>query len=513
MDGFASTLWYRVLATISLAAAAATVSSGSVSADAEGTVVRVTGGTLRGIAGGGIVAFKGIPYAAPPIGSLRWHAPEPPLAWTAERTADDFGPSCEQTDPPKRTPFGSRAETRSEDCLTLNVWTPLARPAPLPVMVWIHGGGNTSGTASNTFADGSAFARDGIVLVSMNYRLGLLGFFAHAAFAPEASAGTGNYGLLDQISALRWVRANIAAFGGDPANVTIFGESAGGEDTVLLATSDATKGLFSRAIAESAGGLWSGFPTLTQAETQGAKIATALRLPGNRATAAQLRAIPVEKLAGAGDADDSGPIVDGRLIAGPVATAFEARPHVPLIIGTNDDDGSLVTGIADPASIFPRLSHAALGTIRKSYHDLGIDDDSAIARRLFGDGFFAAPSRWVANRATQAGEPAYLYRFDYVASVFTGRRGAAPHGSEIPFVFETFTPSLLDDTDRAVEAAIHGCWVAFARTGMPACPGAGPWPAYAGSDGSRMVFDARPSARAVDDASVMDLLERALLTG
>jgi para-nitrobenzyl esterase len=500
------------LASVAPAVLVATLQSSTAFAGGEPALASVATGTLRGVVSDGIVAYKGIPYAAPPIGSGRWRAPGPALAWTGVRVADDYGPSCEQASAPERVPFDSRAGTMSEDCLTLNVWTPLLRPAALPVMVWVHGGGNTRGTGSDRFTDGTAFARDGIVLVTLNYRLGLLGFFAHPAFASEAgAAGTANFGLLDQIAALKWVRANIGAFGGDPANVTLFGESSGGEDTVLLATSDAAKGLFSRAIAESAAGLWDAFPTLAAAQTQGAKIVTSFGLSDDRATAAQLRAIPIERLAGAGDENGAGPIVDGRVIAGPLATAFEGRPRVPLIVGTNDDDGSLVAGIADPATIFPHLSHDAQATIRKSYGKRGITDDSAVARKLFGDGYFAAPARWEAARVTAAGQPAYLYRFDYVASVFGNRRPEATHGSEIPFVFETFTPSLLSDTDRAIEATVHGCWVAFARTGSTACPGASSWPPYDPHTGRQMVFDAQPSLRDPDDDGAIDILERELL--
>jgi len=501
----------RLLALAALAMWVATAQAGGASASDDAALIRVESGSLRGSVTDGIASYKGIPYAAPPTGDRRWQAPAPPAPWQEVLSAGDYGASCEQAEPPGRAPFGSRAQTLSEDCLTLNVWAPVAHAAPLPVMVFIHGGGNVGGSGSDRYYDGSSFARDGVVLVTLNYRLGLFGFFAHPALAREAGAApTANFGLLDQIAALRWVQANIGAFGGDPANVTVFGESAGGEDTVLLATSDAAKGLFARAIAESASDLWSSFPTMAQAETQGADIVTRFGLPGDRATAAQLRAIPVDQIAGFRNDRGSGPIADGRIMAGPASSAFEGTPHVPLMIGSNSGDGSLVEGVTNPSALFPNLSPAAFAAIRKSYGERGITENGAVAQQLFRDGFFAAPARWEAARARRAGQPAYLYRFDYIFSLFAGRRTAANHGAEIPFVFETFTPSLLSDADRAMEATMHGCWVAFARTGSPACPGASAWPRYDPHGGRRMVFDARSSVRDPDDAAPMNLLEKEL---
>jgi para-nitrobenzyl esterase len=395
----------------------------------------------------------------------------------------------------------------SEDCLTLNVWAPVSHAAPLPVMVWLHGGANVSGTGADRYYDGSAFARDGVVLVTLNYRLGLLGFFAHPALAGPAGEQA-NFGLLDQIAALRWVRANIAAFGGDPRNVTLFGESAGAADTVVLASSQAAKGLFARAISESAGGLWSGFLTLAQARVEGARIATALGLPGASASAAQLRALSAESLAARAD-DAIGPVIDGGVIAGPNASAYEGRPRVPMIVGTNDADGSVLGGAADPQKFFG-LSHDAIVSIRSGYAAQGIRGDTAVSEKLFGDGFFAAPSRWVAARAVASGQPAYRYRFDYVGSFFQGERTAATHGSEIPFVFESFVQGFLSDTDRAVQTTLHGCWVAFARTGIPTCPAAPAWPAYDPKNARLMIFGAKPAVGDDGDTAVLDILQREL---
>jgi len=346
-------------------------------------------------------------------------------------------------------------------------------------MVWLHGGGNVNGTGSQTFYDGSAFARDRVVLVTLNYRLGILGFFAHPALGgKQGDCQTGNFGLLDQIAALRWVQRNIAAFGGDASNVTLFGESAGAEDALILASSDAAKGLFGKVISESAGGLWDRWPTLTQAQTQGAKLAmalgspgdgatlaTALGSPGDGATAAQLRSLPSDKLTAVSDDDQIGPMVDGCIVQASPAVSLAHGVHLPLIIGTN-----------------------------------GVEDS----------GYFTAPARWVAASTTSAGSRAYLYRFDYVWSILAARRPGATHGSEIPFVFDNYDSHLFDDTDRKIAAALHGCWIAFAQTGTPACPGVPDWPAYDPHDRRVMVFDAAPSVRDPGDSDALDLLERKL---
>jgi para-nitrobenzyl esterase len=476
-------------------------------------LVKTQSGTVAGTVNDKIVSFKGIPYAAPPVGARRWRAPAPPMPWTGVLKADDFGPSCPQAEMQRFVPAGSRAATTSEDCLTLNVWAPIAPTAPLPVMVWVHGGGNEGGSSADRFSDGSAFARDGIVLVSMNYRLGVLGFFAHPAIVREAGGEpTGNFGLLDQIAALRWVHANIAAFGGDPSNVTIFGESAGGEDVVALSSIDATAGLFRRTIAESAGELWDGWPTLPQAEKQSVTIATKLGLAGDRATVDQLRALPVSALAQVIGDDEVGPMVDGSVMRAPPWVALAHGARVPLIIGTNENDGSLA-GTGTPLDrVYPRLSPADLALFRTREAARGVTGDDALLQQLFGDGYFAVPSRWVAAHAS-ASAPAYLYRFDYVASFLAMRRPTAAHGSEIPFVFETFPQALLSEADRTVQAALHDCWIGFARAGTPSCAAIPTWPAYDASNRRIVVFDATPSWRDPGDTDVMDLFERKLFPG
>jgi para-nitrobenzyl esterase len=488
------------------------LSPGRLAAQAGAGVaeVRVESGAVSGVTRDGIESYRGLPYAAPPVGDRRWRAPELPLAWTGVRQAVDYGPSCPQQLPVRRVPFGSRAETTSEDCLTLNVWTPAVRAAPLPVMVWLHGGGNDSGTGSQTYYDGSAFARDGVVLVTLNYRLGLLGFFAHPALTREAgNAATGNFGLLDQIAALRWVHANIAAFGGDPSNITLAGESAGGNDVLALASSDEARGLFARGIVESAPGVADRWPTLAEAEMQGTKLATSLGLPGERATAAQLRALSADALAQVSGDQQIGPMVDGTLERAQLATSLAGGARVPLIIGSNAGDGSEV-GTMDIGAALPQLTPDDVAFVRARYRERGITDDAAMTEQLFGDAFFGVPARWVAARAA-SGIPAYLYRFDYVLSLLASRRKTATHGSEIPFVFENWPLGISSETDRTVGAALHECWVTFARTGTPACTPGSAWPPYDARNPRLMVFDAQPSARDPGDGAVMDRLEPVLV--
>jgi para-nitrobenzyl esterase len=494
--------------TVSLFAALFATFACIAPAHADAVQTRVANGTLAGTAADGIASYKGIPYAAPPVGDLRWRPPQPPAAWPGSLDASDYGHSCPQPDAPAFVHADSRAASTSEDCLTLNVWAPVAHAAPLPVMVFIHGGGNTAGTGSQRYYDGTAFAHDGVMLVTLNYRLGLLGFFAHPALSAEQrDAPRGNYGLLDQIAALEWVKTNAAAFGGDPTNVTVFGESAGGLDIEALATAPLAKGLFGRAIVESAGGVWLSWAALPQAEQHGVADATKFGLSGAHATAAQLRSIPAATLAASDDEEAGDLIVDGRLLPQSPLSAIERGLSLPMIVGVNDDEGSL-NGDGDPDQIFPHIGGPDMAALRKSFAGEGITEKPAVASRLVGDGYFAAPARWVAAHDSAA----YLYRFDYIMYILQSRRSGAQHGSEIPFVFESWSTSRLVDADRQVGATLHACWIAFARTGTPACPSSPAWPLYTRSADKQMVFgtDATASVQPVRDAPEFDILERDL---
>jgi para-nitrobenzyl esterase len=476
---------------------------------AEAVRAKTDSGIVVGDTGGQVEWFKGIPYARPPVGPLRWRPPEPPAPWKAPLQATRFGPSCPQGADLRNLAPDSGAARTSEDCLTLNVWAPRHPAKPLPVMVWLHGGGNEVGGTGDVFFDGSAFARDGIVLVSANYRLGALGFFAHPALTREAGKDQplADYGLMDQIAALRWVRRNVSAFGGNPSDVTLFGESAGGEDVLLLMTAPSARGLFGKAIVESGGG-WNHLTSLTEAEKSGVAIAAKIGL--EHATSAQLRAVPAGRLVALGGDDESGPAVDGRLLPESPLASFRAghAADVPLIIGTNGDEGVLLgRSPPDPASLFS-LAPQDLETLRGLY-DGEAANDARLSRALWRDGFFTAPSRWIAAHEA-GGAPAYLYRFDYVLSLLRSRRPGAYHGSEIPYVFESWRLPLLAADDQAMTRALHGCWVAFAKTGVPACPGVPAWPPYDPARDLVMHFGDRIEVVPCPDRAALELLTRRL---
>lgn len=489
----------------------------SVAGAAEPSV-RLDSGVVQGLADGDVAVFRGIPYAQPPLGALRWQPPQPVEAWTAPRAARAFGPACPQ--PPRGKGgqrgdgLGGEPERQSEDCLSLNVWSPsLAGKAP--VMVWIHGGAHRYGAASQPFYDGAALARQGVVLVSLNYRLGLFGYFAHPALTAEAGAerAFGNYGLLDQLAALRWVQRNIAQFGGDPARVTVFGESAGGASILYLLTTPAANGLFAQAIVESGGG-WQRSLALADKEAEGVRAANAAGLDGAKASAAALRALPVEALNRAisvAPVLSFGPFVDGRTVTASPAQRFAAGHalDVPLIIGSNSYEASLLDTVGvPPATLLQRLSAADLKALRAVYPELAGDDD-ALARAYFADASFAAPARWIAAHAHD-GAPSWLYRFSY-----TLRPGApgASHGAEIPYVFKTLgaLPALrlfLRDRDRAMSDTISACWVAFARSGVPACAGAPAWPAYQPKTDTLLEFGAPSALRERFRAAALDFQQQ-----
>ena len=433
--------------------------------------------------------FKGVPFAAPPVGALRWAPPQPVGAASGDRPATDYGANCAQKLNPDGAPnAGGAVGPISEDCLYLNVWAP-RHAAKSPVMVWLHGGGNLFGAGSLGAYQGGAFTREGVILVTINYRLGAFGFFAHPALTAAVSADEPlvNYGLMDQIQALKWVRRNIAAFGGDPDNVTVFGESAGAQDTLLLMTAPLAQGLFAKAIVESAPA-WTPLATLSKREAQDDALIRSAGAPVD-ATVAQLRAIPMSKLI-ALDSFRGGPAADGRLImeSTPEAFAYGHYAHVPLIIGSNSFEASLMTSLG----IQPAAALAATpATLKAAYAD--VSGDKAKAEALFTDGVMGAPARWIAAKASRS--PSYLYEFAYVPEVERGATPGAGHAAEIPFVFDTWKTlgaagGGLSPTaaDLAMTAKLHECWVSFAKTGTPLCPGGPVWPAYQAHDDRIMVF-------------------------
>jgi para-nitrobenzyl esterase len=461
-------------------------------ATADPVRVKIDTGILVGADDAGVVAFKGVPYVAAPMGDLRWAPPKPAKPWTGERPATAYAPVCPQTLYPTHPNGGGAMGPSSEDCLYLNVWT--AKTAhKLPVMVWLHGGANEYGAGSLGAYDGSAFVHDGVILVTINYRLGAFGFFAHPALTKAAGAGEplANYAIMDQIAALQWVRRNIEACGGDPRNVTLFGESAGGADTLTVMGAHAATGLYAKVIVESGGG-WSPPDTLAKAETAGDALMRKAGAPAN-ATLAQLRALSPDALVAAGGR--FGPIVDGRLLTESPSQAI-ARGHiaaVPIMIGSNSFEASLMKAFGIPPTMMLATVPAA---VKAAYADL--PDDTAKANAIFTDAVMGGPARWVAAHPA-GGQPAYLYHFSYVLDAQRPTSQGAGHASELPYVFDSWDklgPNgegvKVSTADAAIAKLVHSCWSSFAKDSKPTCMGAPAWPAYTPAADTLMEFDQAP---------------------
>ena len=467
-------------------------------------VVKTDSGRLVGRESAGVTSFRGIPYAAPPVGALRWAPPSPAPLWPGLREARSFGALCMQKIVKDN---GVGPGPASEDCLTLNVIAPV-RARRLPVMVWIHGGGLVNGSATAALYDGSALARQGVVVVTLNYRLGRFGFFAHPALTAEAGgrADLANYGLMDQVAALKWVKRNIAAFGGNPAHVTIFGESAGGMSVNRLMMMDEARGLFVRAISESGVGRERG-RTLAQAEVDGEAFAASLGVKGQDAAA--LRALPAAAIVAAGDPDVQRgdlPILDGRLLKENPDEAFHAGhvAKVPYLVGSNSLE-------FPPAFLGPRLAAMTgdLGPARKAaalaaYGSRGAFEDHVASDILFGE-----PARALARDQARAGAPVWLYRFSVLSAEAPKMLKGAPHASDRQYVFRTLaaSPWPTDDRDAALAETISAYFVAFAKTGNPNGPGRPKWPRYdAASDRLMNFTNDGPAAMATPDAAALDAL-------
>lgn len=442
-------------------------------------VVGTDAGAVAGTTDGDIEVFRGIPYAAPPVGDLRWREPRPAPPWTGERDARRNGNACMQQ-PGASLEGGGDPGPLSEDCLTLNVWTPAAGgSAKKPVMVWIHGGALVFGAGGLPLYDGAVLARRDVVVVTLNYRLGALGFFAHPALRDGSPM---NFGLLDQIAALQWVQRNIAAFGGDPGNVTIFGESAGAQSVLALYASPLARGLFQRGIAQSAYGIPS--HTRKKARDSGIAVASAVGLPGGSATLAQLRDVAPQRFFGLRDPATNlapGFIVGDAAMPRPILEAFQEKQQapLPLVIGSNSNEATVAVAFGlDPAQLIERM-RAARVLVQPLYP--GVDDRDALGRYLIRDLVFTAFARRIAYLQSQRA-PTWRYYFSHVPE---GQRGTAPglgHGGEIPFVFGTAggcgcLPEPFTLGDQSLAERTGDYWVAFARSGDPNVAGAPAWPA------------------------------------
>jgi para-nitrobenzyl esterase len=467
--------------------------------------VGVAQGVLVGRAADGVDSFKGVPYAAPPVGPLRWRPPRPAAAWSAPRDAGQVGAICIQ--PPANGDNGVGPPPMSEDCLTLNVWTPRPRDEPLPVMVWIHGGGYANGSGTAALYDGANLARRGVIVVTLNYRLGRLGFFDHPALAAERPAGepAGNYGVMDMIAALEWVRDNIAAFGGDPEQVTIFGESAGGVAVTQLMVAEAARGLFARAVVQSGLGRERG----TTREALGARGHRWATVKG-ATTAEALRALAPEAFLQPAPSFYGGDLIvtDGAVVPRDVEAAFAAglEAPVPFVIGTNSAEFWWMK----PSDLSP---YGALD-------DAMTPDEQAAFLAAYGgqDGYdravltdlvFSEPARHLARLHARNGHPAWLYRFDVVSAAMPEPHGGATHASERQYVFDNLTASPWATTqrDQAAADAMAGYWTTFAKTGDPNGQGRPAWPAMTG-DGSELLefTNDGPVAKAIPFADRLDLI-------
>lgn len=452
-------------------------------AASDPTLVTIESGAIRGVASESVISFKGIPYAAPPVGELRWRVPQPVARWDGVLPASEFGPACMQTD---NVP-------KSEDCLTLNVWRPATATAPLPVMVWIHGGGLAHGSAAGYPLD--AMAAKGVVMVSLNYRLGRFGFFAHPALASEAPEDLrGNYGYLDQLAALQWVKRNIAAFSGNPNQVTLFGESAGGGSVLVHLVSPMSRGFFQRAILQSPGSPIPRaqiFPPsdLATAEAFATNWARAVGVSGEGAEALQqLRALPAQKLLESGPESLKPPgrglaIIDGRFLPerpDTLVAAGRQATSVPTIIGANDRD--LAIGTANTKEDLFAQFGADAAEARRLYDPLGNQTLDELRQQVFADRLFLEPARHLANELARSGQPVWLYRFAYVPRAQRGQRMGTLHSFEIPLVMNV--PAVLvgadrvTPTDEVMADIVSGYWVQFGLTGDPNGGDRPTWPRH-----------------------------------
>ncbi len=466
--------------------------------------VATASGEVDGLLEGGVRVFRGIPYAAPPMGSLRWRAPQPPASWRGVRPAFTFGRACPQP-ASKDIPLNDM----SEDCLTLNVWEPGRRSGTrLPVMVWLHGGAFETGSARMPIYDGANLARRGVIMVTLNYRLGALGFFGHPQLEREAQAEgvpTANYGLLDQIEALRWVKANIEAFGGDPDNVTLFGEFAGGISVLTLMTVPSARGLFHKAIIQSGGGRWIA-PSLEassgkylSARQIGEKAARAFGLAPESAIAG-LRGKSwqdiQDKLRAAG-VEDHSPFVDGQLAAAQIEQVFSegGQAPVPLIVGANSYEGVLLRkALHVTDNEVRRAAGSQLDELSTMYPPQLLMTDGFLADHIWGDAHFVEPARMIARAAAHTGQPVYHYNFDFQPPLLR-LLGGSPHGLEVAYALGTLRKVvpfplnvLMHPHNYEVSRIMMTHWTNFAKTGDPNGGGELEWPRFAQGKEETLVF-------------------------
>ena len=462
----------------------------------DSPLVHAPAGVVRGQAQGDLNIFRGLPYAAPPSGSLRWRPPVAAPIWRGVRDATRFGPACYQPQPRASSIYADPPANMSEDCLSLNIWTS-AHARNAPVMVWIHGGSLTGGAGSETLYDGSAMAKSGLVVVTINYRLGVLGYLAHPGLSAESPDGvSGNYGLLDQIEALRWVQRNISVFGGNPRNVTIAGESAGALSVMYLMASPAARGLFHKAILQSA--YMISTPELRDrrfgeepAEAIGVRLAAKLGVDGVAGLRAMAPATITERAPLAGYFPFG--TIDGHVLPRQLVDVFDRgeQARVPVLVGFNSGE---IRSLRFLAPTPPANAAAYVDAIRERYGSLAdqflrLYPSSDLAGSILAeprDALYGWTAERIATKQAAIGVPSFLYFFDHGYPAADAKGLHAFHGSELPYIFGTADrtppawPALpVTPQDERFAEAMTGYWAAFVRTGSPAAAGQPPWQPFA----------------------------------
>lgn len=505
------------------------------------TKVKTDLGVIRGVNEGDFDSFKGIPYAAPPVGVFRWRPPQPLTPWEGELDASEFGSNCAQSG--WGAAPGTISEGSSEDCLYLNLWKPAGTQAEekLPVMVWIHGGAFVGGSGSGPGTFGDKFAKQGIILITLNYRLGRLGHFAFPALSREyPEEPKGSYAYMDQIAALDWIQQHIGAFGGDPNNVTIFGFSAGGVSVHSLITIPGAKDLFHKAISQSGGGrdgVLTARPIREEnadpfytvsAETIGINFARKHGIEGTDATAlAKLRALSVEEIVDGGQESDgqggprtySGPILDGKLVVETAESAYRAgrQAKIPLIIGSNSAEigGGFVNNSNSKEELFSLFGE--LGAEAKAAYDPdGSREFVEVITKFNTDWVWAEPGRFAARAMVAQDEPAFIYHFDFVPAPMKERMPyGAGHGSEVGYVFDNLdarwgNPETTPE-DIKVAEMMNTYWANFAKTGNPNGEGLPKWPVYTPKKGEILDIqpDGKPIGKKDPRQARLDVIEKA----
>ena len=505
-------------------------------------IVNTTSGKVRGVDEGNVSVFRGIPYAAPPVGDFRWRPPQPVKPWDEVLDANKYGSNCAQGG--WGAPAGTIQEGSSEDCLYLNLWLPKhAEPdAKLPVMVWIHGGGFTGGNGAGEATSGEEFAKQGVILMTFNYRLGRLGHFAFPALTKEhPEEPKGSYAFMDMIAALEWVQKNIAAFGGNPDNVTIFGQSAGGGAVHSLMTIPDARGLFHKAISQSGGGrdgVLTGRPISrdnvdalypVSAETIGVNFARKHGIEGtDEAALTKLRALSVEEIVDGGQENDRqdgqriypGPILDEQFVVETAESAYKAgrQAKVPLMIGScSGEIGGAFINLSDTKealfSSFGELQEEA----KAAYDPDGNKEFAEVITKFNTDWVWAEPGRFTARAFVGSGESAYMYQFAYVpSSMQQWMQYGAGHDSEIAFVFNKLNArwgaTEATPEEQKLAQIINSYWANFAKTGNPNGEGLASWPQYNTKSEEILLIgtDGLPIVTKVPSKARLDLIEKAM---